>query len=66
MEDQYEALADSWNKWAGPCQLLYIDPAGEYVGDYGEKGCNDGICAKVAAGESHWQVGKSRGTRGKF
>ena len=59
MEDQYEALADSWNKWAGPCQLLYIDPAGEYVGDlWRERLQRDGICAKVAAGESHWQVGR--------
>ncbi|CAE7779020.1 RE1 [Symbiodinium sp. CCMP2592] len=24
MEDQYEVLTDSWNKWAGPCQLLYV------------------------------------------
>ncbi|CAE7506339.1 GIP, partial [Symbiodinium microadriaticum] len=59
MEDQYDTLTDSWTKWAGPCQLLYIDPAGEYVGDlWREKLQRDGICAKVAAGESHWQVGR--------
>ncbi|OLP76195.1 Copia protein [Symbiodinium microadriaticum] len=29
MEDQYDTLTDSWTKWAGPCQLLYIVAAGE-------------------------------------
>ncbi|CAE7315683.1 RE1 [Symbiodinium sp. CCMP2592] len=59
MEDQYEVLTDSWNKWAGPCQLLYVDPAGEYVGEWWrERLQRDGVCAKVAAGESHWQVGR--------
>ncbi|CAE7672910.1 GIP [Symbiodinium sp. CCMP2592] len=59
MEDHYEVLTDSWNKWAGPCQLLYVDPAGEYVGEWWrERLQRDGVCAKVAAGESHWQVGR--------
>ena len=59
VEDQYEALTDSWTKWAGPCQFLYLDPAGEYIGDaWREKIQRDGICVKVAAGESHWQVGR--------
>ena len=59
VEDQYEALTDSWTKWAGPCQFLYLDPAGEYIGDeWREKIQRDGICVRVAAGESHWQVGR--------
>ena len=32
-EEQFEALADHWFQWAGPCRVLYVDPAGEYTGD---------------------------------
>ena len=49
VEDQYEALTDSWTKWAGPCQFLYLDPAGEYIGDAWRE--------KIQR-ESHWQVGR--------
>ena len=60
VEDQYEALIDGWMKWAGPSQYLYLDPAGEYVGDaWREKIQRDGICVRVSASESHWQIGRT-------
>ena len=47
-------------KWAGPSQFLYVDPAGEYVGDaWREKIQRDGICVRVSASESHWQLGRT-------
>ena len=58
-EDQFAVLADSWFKWAGPCKTLYVDPAGEYVGDhFREQLQREGIQAHVSAGEAHWQLGR--------
>ena len=58
-EDQFAVLADSWFKWAGPCKVLYVDPAGEYVGDhFREQLQKEGIQAQVSAGEAHWQLGR--------
>ena len=28
-EEQFEVLSDQWFQWAGPCKVLYVDPAGE-------------------------------------
>ena len=58
MEDQYEVLMDGWMKWAGPSQLLYLNPAGEYIGEeWRDRLQREGICARASA-ESHPQVGR--------
>ena len=58
-EEQFAALTDQWFRWAGPCQLLYIDPAGEYTSEFWrEQLQREGIHTKVSAGEAHWQLGR--------
>ena len=58
-EEQFEFLADHWFQWAGPCKLLYVDPAGEYTGNvWRDRLQQEGIRAQVSAGEAHWQLGR--------
>ena len=58
-EEQFEALADHWFQWAGPCKTLYVDPAGEYTGDvWRDRLQQEGVRAHVSAGEAHWQLGR--------
>ena len=59
-EEQWEFLSDHWFQWAGPCQTLYVDPAGEYNSDYWRlKLQTVGVCTNVSAGEAHWQLGRT-------
>ena len=32
-DEQVQAFETAWTQWAGPCKLLYLDPAGEYATD---------------------------------
>ena len=58
--DQVELFENVWLNWAGPCKKLYLDPAGEYVNPaWQERLQKEGITVVVAAGESHWQIGRS-------
>ena len=59
-EEQFEALADQWFAWAGPCKEIYIDPAGEYNNDFWRLHLQKaGSQARVSAGEAHWQLGRT-------
>ena len=31
VQEQIETFENTWLHWAGPCKLLYLDPAGEYI-----------------------------------
>ena len=58
-EEQFSALMDTWFRWAGPCQTLYIDPAGEYTSEFWKDMLQrEGVRAHVSAGEAHWQLGR--------
>ena len=58
--EQIETFEGTWLHWAGPCKLLYLDPAGEYVNDgWHEFLQKEGIKLSVTAGESHWQLGRA-------
>ena len=59
VEEQIETFESVWLEWAGPCKEMYLDPAGEYLNDrWHEFLQKEGIQLSVAAGESHWQVGR--------
>ena len=59
VDDQIETFENIWLHWAGPCKELYLDPAGEYLNDrWHEFLQKEGIRLNVAAGESHWQIGR--------
>ena len=57
--EQIRVFEDVWLQWAGPCKLLYLDPAGEYVNDEWRQFLQtENICVSLSAGESHWQLGR--------
>ena len=59
-EEQFEVLSDQWFQWAGPCKVLYVDPAGEYNSDFWRLQLQKaGIQTQVSAGEAHWQLGRT-------
>lgn len=59
VEEQIETFENVWLEWAGPCKEMYLDPAGEYLDDRCHEFLQkEGIQLSVAAGESHWQVGR--------
>ena len=31
VDEQISTFENVWLQWAGPCKVLYLDPAGEYV-----------------------------------
>ena len=56
---QLEAFDEAWLSWAGPPQILYVDPAREYVSDvWGERMRQEGMELRVTAADSHWQLGR--------
>eukprot|EP00435_Cladocopium_sp_Y103_P038988 s374_g10.t1 len=59
-EEQISTFEKAWLLWAGPCKTLYLDPAWEYVNpkwnDYLQK---ENIRVTMAAGDSHWQIGRA-------
>ena len=59
-EEQISTFEKAWLMWAGPCKTLYLDPAGEYISplwnQYLQK---ENIRVTMAAGDSHWQIGKA-------
>eukprot|EP00435_Cladocopium_sp_Y103_P004756 s3346_g1.t1 len=60
VEDQIKTFEDTWLHWAGPCKLLYLDPAGEYVNDkWHEFLQKENIRVSMTAGDSHWQLGRA-------
>ena len=59
-EEKFEVLADHWFQWAGPCQTLYVDPAGEYNSDFWRLHLQKaGVHTNVSAGEAHWQLART-------
>ncbi|CAL1166254.1 unnamed protein product [Cladocopium goreaui] len=59
-EEQIQVFENVWLNWAGPCKTLYLDPAGEYINDqWHDFAQKEGIKLSVAAGESHWQIGRA-------
>ena len=59
-EEQIQVFESVWLNWAGPCKTLYLDPAGEYINDqWHDFAQKEGIKLSVAAGESHWQIGRA-------
>ena len=59
-EEQIQVFENTWLNWAGPCKILYLDPAGEYINDqWHDFAQREGIKLSVAAGESHWQIGRA-------
>ena len=60
VEDQIHCFLLSWVQWAGRCNLLYLDPAGEYVSDEWPAALqSEGIRVAMTAAESHWQNGRA-------
>lgn len=58
-EAQVQAFETAWTQWAGPCRLLYLDPAGEYNSDEWARYLqSEGIKASMTAAEAHWQNGR--------
>ena len=59
VDEQIRLFEDCWLQWAGPCKLLYLDPAGEYVNDaWATFLQKENIRVSMSAGESHWQLGR--------
>ena len=55
--EQIDFFETVWLQWAGPCKMLYLDPAGEYVNDAWHVFLQrERIRLSAAAGESHWQI----------
>ncbi|CAL1139692.1 unnamed protein product [Cladocopium goreaui] len=60
VEDQIRVFLQAWVQWAGPCTLLYLDPAGEYISDEWSAALqSEGIRVSMTAAESHWQNGRA-------
>ena len=58
--EQIATFENVWLQWAGPCKTLYLDPAGEYVSEeWNNYLQGENIQVKMAAGDSHWQIGRS-------
>ena len=59
-EEQIRTFEDNWLQWAGPCKTLYLDPAGEYISPkWNDRLQEENIKVVMAAGDSHWQIGRS-------
>ena len=59
-EDQIQSFVTNWLQWAGPCQTLYLDPAGEYVSDaWATYLQSEGVKVHMTAAEAHWQNGRA-------
>lgn len=57
--EQVRAFESAWTQWAGPCKVLYMDPAGEYDGaQWSAYLQSESIRASMTAAESHWQNGR--------
>eukprot|EP00435_Cladocopium_sp_Y103_P035397 s1051_g9.t1 len=60
VEDQIQTFLNTWVQWAGPCQVLYLDPAGEYISDqWAATLQGEGIKVSMTAAEAHWQNGRA-------
>ena len=60
VEEQIRTFEDVWLHWAGPCKTLYLDPAGEYVSPkWNDRLQQENIKVFMAAGDSHWQIGRA-------
>ena len=58
-EEQVKAFETAWTQWAGPCRLLYLDPAGEYATDEWATYLQaENIRVSMTAAEAHWQNGR--------
>ena len=59
VESQIQAYQEAWVHWAGPCQTLYLDPAGEFVSDaWAAQLQGDNTKVSMTAAEAHWQNGR--------
>eukprot|EP00435_Cladocopium_sp_Y103_P052633 s419_g16.t1 len=59
VESQIQVYQEAWVQWAGPCRMLYLDPAGEYVSDaWAAHLQSDGTQVSMTAAEAHWQNGR--------
>ena len=60
VEEQISTFEDVWLQWAGPCKVLYLDPAGEYINDKWHTFLQkENIKVSMSAGDSHWQLGRA-------
>eukprot|EP00435_Cladocopium_sp_Y103_P025644 s3158_g6.t1 len=60
VEDQIRVFLQAWVQWAGPCQTLYLDPAGEYISEeWAAVLQSEGIRVAMTAAEAHWQNGRA-------
>eukprot|EP00435_Cladocopium_sp_Y103_P063936 s917_g25.t1 len=60
VEEQIMTFENVWLQWAGPCKILYLDPAGEYINDRWHTHLQrENIKVSMSAGDSHWQLGRS-------
>ena len=58
-EEQISTFEQVWLHWAGPCKTLYLDPAGEYISPkWNQHLQSENIRVVMAAGDSHWQIGR--------
>ena len=50
----------TWLSWAGPPQVIYLDPASEFASDMWRTFAqSNDIQIKMSARDSHWQVGRA-------
>ena len=60
IEEQISTFENTWLHWAGPCKTLYLDPAGEYISPKWDQHLQmENIRVVMAAGDSHWQIGRA-------
>ena len=60
VSEQISTFETVWLHWAGPCNLLYLDPAGEYVNDQWHTFLQgENIRVSMTARDSHWQLGRA-------
>ena len=58
-ESQYACFEDQWLSWAGPPQIVYLDPATEYTSSlWLNRMQEEDIKLKMTATDSHWQLGR--------
>ena len=59
-EEQITTFDQVWLQWAEPCKKLYLDPPGKYISPkWNQYLQTENIRVIMAAGASHWQIGRA-------
>eukprot|EP00435_Cladocopium_sp_Y103_P018919 s1103_g4.t1 len=59
VESQLRVFERCWMLWAGPPQVVYVDPGTEYTAEaWQDRMQHHDIHVKVSASEAHWQLGR--------